>query len=822
MEQKYNHEEAEQAARQLWQTNQTYSPKNNPGTTFSIDTPPPTVSGSLHIGHIFSYTQTDIIARYKRMSGYSVFYPFGFDDNGLPTEKFVEKMHNVRAHELPRSEFIELCLKATHDVEQEFKTLWQQIGLSVDWHYWYSTISESSRRLSQQSFIDLYNKGFIYRKDEPALYCTVCRTSVAQAELDDKEVPSFFNDIVFQDEQGNDLIIGTTRPELLASCVALLYNPADERYQHLKGQQATVPIFNFKVPIIADEQVQIDKGTGLVMCCTFGDKTDIEWFKKYNLPYKPSIDLGGVWMAHTGPMAGKKAHEARKIIIDLLKEKNLLLRQREIVHNVSVHERCKKEIEYVVQKQWFIAILAHKKELIQIADQINWYPAFMKARYTNWVENLNWDWCISRQRFFGIPFPAWHCTDCNEILLAKPEDAPIDPQETPYPYGTCTKCGGSNIVPDKDVMDTWNTSSITPYLCRELFTQKVDNPFAQKSIDFVPMSMRPQAHDIIRTWAFDTIVKTWMHHGIKPWNDIVISGHVLAGKGEKLSKSKENASLTPQNLLKEYPADVVRYWTASGSLGYDIAFSENQLKIGGKLSTKMWNAFRFVESHITSLENPEMEPRELGDLNKWLLHRASETFANYERYFAQNEFGLALTTAEQFFWQDFCDNYLELIKNQLFNPEQYDAQTVHATRWTLYQAGLRILQWFAPYLPHLTETLFQSLYARSARPRSIHQTHFASVQKAYDFHASAQLVNNIIEIVSAVRKLKSEHQLSLKVPIAVLTLHGCDAKEIKPHEQLIRGVTHAESIEYSAMPVNENQLVDDGGWHASVGSERKN
>ena len=472
MEPKYNHETAQQSARQLWEQNQTYSPKNNPGAAYSIDTPPPTVSGSLHIGHIFSYTQTDIIARYKRMSGFSVFYPFGFDDNGLPTEKFVEKKQKIRAHQLPRSEFIELCLNATQEVEHDFKSLWQQMGLSVDWHYWYSTISQSSRRLSQQSFIDLYNKGFIYRKDEPALYCTACRTSVAQAELDDKESPSFFNDIVFQDTSGNDLIIGTTRPELLPSCVALLYHPNDTRYQHLQGQQATAPLFGFSVPIIADEQVQIDKGTGLVMCCTFGDKTDIEWFKKHTLPYKPSIDLGGKWMDHTGPMAGMKAADARKTIIEVLKEKNLLLNQKEITHAVSVHERCKKEIEFVVQKQWFISLIDHKKELIQLADTINWYPSFMKARYINWVQNISWDWCISRQRFYGIPFPAWHCTDCQEILLADPKNAPIDPQETTYPGGACTQCGGTNITPDTDVMDTWNTSSITPYINRELFNQK--------------------------------------------------------------------------------------------------------------------------------------------------------------------------------------------------------------------------------------------------------------------------------------------------------------------------------------------------------------
>ncbi|BDC35239.1 hypothetical protein Noda2021_11970 [Candidatus Dependentiae bacterium Noda2021] len=564
MEKQYNHQTTEKQLQELWQSQQLYAAENNAGPLYSIDTPPPTVSGNLHIGHVFSYTQTDIVARYKRMNGFSVFYPFGFDDNGLATERFVEKKLNISAHRMARSEFIKLCLQASHDAEGEFKQLWQSIGLSVDWTKSYSTISPLVRKLSQLSFIDLYEKGFVYRKNEPALYCAQCRTSVAQAELDDAEKDAFFNDIVFKDEHGNDLIIGTTRPELLYSVVALLYNPDDVRYMHLKNKQAIVPIYGHQVPILPDEKVEIEKGTGLVMVATFGDKTDIEWFKKFQFPYRQSVGLDGKWTAQTGVLAGLSAFHAREKILKELADHGLLLQQKAIKHSVNVHERCKKEIEYVLISQWFLNILDHKKKFIELADQIQWFPPYMKVRYQNWVENIGWDWCLSRQRFYGIPFPVWHCSDCAEIIISEQQNLPVDPQETSY-HKPCPICGSSNIIPDTDVMDTWNTSSITPYICYALYNENYDNVFNDAvSEQFIPMGMRPQAHDIIRTWAFYTIVKAWMHNKTIPWSNIVISGHVLTTAKEKISKSQGGDSRTPQKLLEQFSADSIRYWTASG------------------------------------------------------------------------------------------------------------------------------------------------------------------------------------------------------------------------------------------------------------------
>ncbi len=431
MEEKYNHQPQEQQAQSLWDRSEIYSPQHNPGPLYTIDTPPPTVSGTLHIGHIFSYTQTDVIARYKRMNGFSVFYPFGFDDNGLPTERYVEKKREISAHKVGRSEFIKICLEETTQAAQEFTQLWKRMGLSANWNKTYSTISDNTRKISQESFILLYQKGFVYRKNEPAPYCTTCRTSVAQAELDDMEEKSFFNNIVFKDNKGNDLIIGTTRPELLSSCVALFYNPEDERYKHLNNQHAIVPIFGNEVPIYADKRVDIEKGTGLVMCCTFGDSTDIAWYKDFNLPYKSSIGRDGIWLPETGVMAGKKVVEARKIILEELAKENVLLSQQAITHSIHVHERCKKPVEYLMLSQWFLNLMDHKQTFIDLADTITWYPTFMKTRYLDWVTNIKWDWCLSRQRFFGIPFPVWHCQDCQEIIVATPAQLPIDPQETP-------------------------------------------------------------------------------------------------------------------------------------------------------------------------------------------------------------------------------------------------------------------------------------------------------------------------------------------------------------------------------------------------------
>ena len=807
MEKKYDSALCEQSARALWEQHKTYAFDPARGPLYSIDTPPPTVSGSLHIGHIFSYTQTDIIARYKRLSGHAVFYPFGFDDNGLPTERFVEKQRGISAGKVGRSAFIKACLEETAEIEKKFEDLWKQIGLSVDWKMCYSTIDEQTRKISQQSFIELYKKGFIYRKEEPALFDTVYRTSVAQADLEDIEKETIFSDIVFTvklPDGTQEVIIATTRPELLPSCVALFFNPQDARYQLLKGKTAKVPFYGHEVPILTDEKVQIEKGTGLVMCCTFGDKTDIEWFKKYNLPYKQSIGFDGKMLEHTGPLAGLKVPEARAKMLEILKELKVVLNQKLIMHSISIYERSKNPIEYVMLPQWFLKILPYKQDILAVADTINWYPSFMKSRFIDWVTNLQWDWCLSRQRSFGIPFPVWHDQTTGQTLLPDTKNLPVDPQEQSFPGGNSH---GHKIVPDTDVMDTWNTSSLTPYICEALAHEK----------KFVPMGMRPQAHDIIRTWAFYTIVKSWMHQGTAPWKDIVISGHVLSSEQEKISKSRGNAPLDPINLLKTYPADVIRYWTASGSLGYDVAFSDTKLKIGQKLLVKLWNAALFTREHHpteTTIVNDQ-----LGAVNEWLLHRATETFEQYTRYFDAYEFGLALHVVEEFFWQDFCDNYIELIKDQLFNPEKYDAKIVAATKAVLHQVMMRILQLFGPYIPHITEMIYQKLFAKHYGINSLHITIFETIQKQHQFPESVKQVAAILAIVGQIRKLKSDHALSLKTELTdcVIVAEQSSIDFLEKHEALLKGITNARSIGYAIKTAGISFLQErDGGWYATV------
>lgn len=817
MDKNYDYKNAEYDIQQFWNKYKIYSLENYQGPLFSIDTPPPTVSGNLHIGHIFSYTQTDIIARYKRMSGYKVFYPLGFDDNGLPTEKYIEKKLGINAHNLKRSEFINLCLQETAKVEKDFEKLWKRIGLSVDWAYSYSTIDKNSQILSQTSFILLYKKGFIYRKSEPALYCTVCRTTLAQAELDDIEKSSFFNDIIFKSDSEN-LIVSTTRPELLPSVTALLYYPDDPRYKHLKDKKAITPIFGQEIPIIEDTDVDPKKGSGLVMVSSFGDKQDIIWTKKYNLPLKQSIGIDGKWTEITGPLQGLKATKARETVIELLKKENLLTNQKAITHSVNVHERCKNEIEYLVLPQWFLKILPFKETFLKIADDIKWYPSFMKSRYINWVENISWDWCLSRQRFYGIPFPVWHCGDCTEIILADIKDLPIDPQEKSFSdTSACPKCKSNNIVPDTDVMDTWNTSSLTPYICNSVYNKTLE-VFNNQKNTFIPMNMRPQAHDIIRTWSFYTIVKSWMHNKNIPWNSIVISGHVLIGPKEKISKSKENNPLAPEVLLERYSADSIRYWTASAALGYDVSFSENQIKIGQKLLVKLWNVFRFANEHIRTFDKKRGTAKELSLVNKWILHKASECYQTYKSYFDKNEFSLALDTVEQFFWHNFCDNYLELIKDQLFNPKNYPNEEVLSTKWTLYYLGIRILQLYAPFIPHIVENLWMLFYKEKENCNSIHQTKFEIYQIINMFDEENKIMNSILTIIDQIRKLKSEQQLSLKTEIEALTISAPKTiqSNLKNNESLIKGITQAKTINYTTESIEPALIQKDNLWLADI------
>ncbi len=754
LDKKYDAKEKENKWLNYWNENHIYEFNPDERKVYSIDTPPPTVNGKIHIGHIFSYSQTEMIARYKRLRGYNVFYPFGFDDNGLPSERLVEKEQGKKAHEIGREKFTELCFETTNKYEEEFKTLFSKIGVSSDWKKTYKTVSPSTVKISQMSFLDLVNKGHCYYKESPALWCNECLTTIAQAELETKTLKTTFNYINFSTTDGEEFTIATTRPELIPAIVSVFINPKDKKNKHLIGKTAHIPVVDIEVPIMADEKVAVDKGTGIVMCCTFGDQTDIEWWNKYNLPLRNILTDDGKIINDIKNYGGLKIKEARKQIIEDLNKGGYIVKIEEIEHEVQTHERCGKEVEYSVMKQWFIDLMNHKEDFIKIGREINWYPKHMIHRYEEWVNNIAWDWCISRQRYFGVPFPVWYCKDCGSPIFARIEDLPVNPL-VDKPYNKCS-CGCTSYIPEEDVMDTWATSSITPMI--NMRYGEEDN---YEDI-LKPMSLRTNASDIIRTWDFYTIVKSFYHFGIKPWDNVMISGFVMAGQGEKISKSKSNNKEDPLYLIDQYSADAIRYWAASGRLGTDIVFSEETLLRGKKLINKIWNSSKFVEMHLQDFKDKEFNNFEY--IDKWILGKFKEMETTFLKYLDDYEVGLALNHLEKFFW-NFCDNYIEIVKHRLYRPEEFGEEARYSGQKTCYIILYKLLQSFSMFFPFITEEIYQELYHEK---KSIHQTNIIPLENNYE----NEVINGdkIVEIISKVRGEKTLNNASLKTPVKVLNL----------------------------------------------------
>ncbi len=748
--------ENEKEMQKLWEEKEAYKFKGvDERPVYSVDTPPPTVSGKLHVGHIFSFTQSEMLVRYHRLKGENVYYPFGFDDNGLPTERLVEREEGIFAKDLPRSEFIEKCTATKDKYIKEFQDLFKRLGISADWDLGYDTINELSRKVSQRSFIDLVKKGKAYRKKMPVLWCPCCQTSIAQAELENKDVKSYFNYINFSVDN-KDLEIATTRPEFLGGCVAVFVNPNDERYKNLIGKTATVPLYNNQVPIIADEKVAIDKGTGVVMCCTFGDQTDMEWQKEYNLPIKKVMQADGTINPEVAIIGGMKTLDARMKIVEELQKQGLLVKSEKIEHSVSTHERCGNEIEIINSPQWYIDILSIKDELIQAADEINWHPESMKTRYLDWVNNLKWDWCISRQRYFGVPFPVWYCKECGDVIIPEDKELPLNPLEH-NPHGAC-KCGCKEFIPETAVMDTWATSSVSPFI-----NMKYGEDDERKFL--YPMSMRSHAHEIIRTWTFYSIVKSLYHTGQVPWKDLMISGFVLAKKGEKISKSKNNAKMSPNDLLDTYGADMIRYWTASNKLGTDTWFDTKDIESSKRFMNKLWNSAKFVDMHIKDANLSE--ETELQSIDKWLISRCHETFEKYQQQMENYEMGLARQEIDKFFWNDLCDNYLEMAKERLYNPDNKHGDPQKAAQQTLATVFLEVLKMYSPFVPHITEYIYQELYKSKLKDELLSTSKFTELP--YD-KKYIEFGDAMKKIVGDVRKYKTERNLSMKEPIEELKI----------------------------------------------------
>lgn len=762
---RYDPGEAEPRLQKFWQDLgiHVFNPEKD-GEVYSVDTPPPTVSGKMHLGHAFSYSQQDFVVRFQRMRGKNVYYPFGTDDNGLPTERLVEKTRKVRSKDFSREDFRKLCLAFVKEELPKFTSDWIRLGMSCDFSNPYSTIDKRSQKIGQKSFLDLYKKGLVYRKEAPVAWCPTCQTAIAQAEFENVDTSSTFNDIIFNVDD-RELVIATTRPELIPACVALFAHPDDKRYQDLKGKFATVPIFNHEVPILFDAAVDKDKGTGLMMVCTFGDKEDVDKWHRYSLELRVVFTKDGKLNDLANEYQGMKIKEAREKILEGLKESGKLVTQKPITHAVNLHERCATPIEFLKTSQWFIRVLDKKHELLEAGNNIDWYPKHMKVRYDHWVENLNWDWCISRQRFYGVPIPVWYKD--GEVVLPDEQELPVDPV-----------ADARGMKPEQDVFDTWMISSVSPQIALGWENEK-------NRMDLFPMSMRPQAHDIIRTWAFYTITKGVYHEEKPPWNDIVISGHVLDPKGQKMSKSKGNV-VNPQDVWSKYSADALRFWSAGVKLGDDLPYMEKDLQTGQKTITKLWNATKFAIMHM---ENYEGYDGELELVDRWILSKFNVMIKACTDNFENYEYSRTKLETEKFFWQILCDNYLEIVKARLYND--YGNATLSA-KHTLYSITLGILKLFAPIMPHVTEELYQLFYKEWDGAASIHVSAWPAFRKELVDPDAEAIGDELVQVLAAVRKYKSENNMSMKAEVEEITITSkLDMAVVKKD---LQAVTHALGI----------------------------
>jgi valyl-tRNA synthetase len=783
-----------------WDSERTYAFEGSRprSEVYSIDTPPPTVSGSLHVGHVFSYTHTDTVARYRRMRGFDVFYPMGWDDNGVPTERRVQNYFGVRCdpslpydpdftppekpgkREVPisRQNFVELCERLVVEDEQKFEELWRRLGLSVDWSMTYTTIGEAARRVSQRAFLRNLARGEAYQAEAPTLWDVDFQTAVSQAELEDKEVPGAYYALRFHGVDGNDdIVIETTRPELIPACVALVAHPDDERYKGRFGDDVRTPLFGARVPVVAHPLADPEKGSGIAMICTFGDTTDVVWWRELQLPTRNVVGRDGRLLTEPpdwpdaaedarvqyGELAGKTAKQAQNRIVEMLRESGELVGEpKPIVHPVKFYERNSggRPLEIVTSRQWYIRNGGREPELreqfLERGRQLRWHPAHMRSRYESWVEGLTGDWLISRQRFFGVPFPVWYRVDENgqldydRPLLAAESDLPIDPSvDVPAGFTEDERGKPSGFVADPDVMDTWATSSLTP----EIATGWEDDPdrFART----FPMDLRPQALEIIRTWLFSTIVRAHYEFGALPWSDAAISGWVLDPDRKKMSKSRGNV-VTPMEPIERFGADAVRYWAASGRPGVDTTVDEGQMKVGRRLAIKILNASKFT----LGVSGAPVGAAEVTEpIDRAMLAQLAQLVGDVTSAFDDYDYARALERTERFFWR-FCDDYLELVKGRAYGGA--DPAAVTSAQRSL-ATGLSVLQrLFAPHLPFVTEEVWSWW-----QEGSVHRAAWPAVDELGEAprDSDATVFDVASDVLGAIRKAKSDQRRSLRTSV---------------------------------------------------------
>ncbi|RLF40758.1 MAG: valine--tRNA ligase [Thermoplasmata archaeon] len=765
----YDQKTIEKKWQDLWQKMKIYHfDFDSDKPAYTIDVPPRYASGPLHAGHAVHYTHIDFTARYKRMRGCNVFFPLCFDVNGIPIEERVERQLNITRKDIDRHEFNKKC---SEFAEKNIKTMTKQfilLGESMDPSIYYQTNAEYYRRITQISFIELYKKGYIYKGEFPVNWCPRCMTAMADAEVTYKKNITTLNTIKFyftkeqpeqiinyhgigKDEGGIYIEIATTRPELLPSCQLVAVHPSDERAPWLVDQTVKTPIFDREVKIVEDESVDPNFGTGIVMICTIGDKEDLKWVFKYKLPIEMSIDEEGRMTELAGKYKGMKIKEAREEIIKDLKENNLLIEQIPLEQNVGVCWRCKTPLEFINAKQWFLKTTAFKDLVLEKSNEMNWYPEFMKKRLEEWVNSLEWDWVISRQRYFATPIPLWECQNCGEVVLARPEDCYVDPTVDKPPVDRCPKCGGP-LKGSEDVFDTWMDSSISPLY--NTFWRRDEEKFKK----LYPMSLRPQAHDIIRTWAFYTILRCTLLTGEKPFENIMMGGFILSEDGTPMHASLGNV-IDPLDIIEEYGTDAFRCYAAYCSLGEDNAFRTKDVIRGRRLLRKLWNIEQFVSKNIDTSKKPE-KPDKLATIDRWILSKYTDLLRKSTKLMDSFDYSQTMKEIEYFVWHEFADHYLEMAKSALYNN-----QNIESTRYTLYTIGLGIIKLFAPFLPHITEEIYQDMYKQTEGDKSVHISSWPE-EVLYDAEAmeDGEIVKNFI---AKIRAYKSEQGIALNAPLNI-------------------------------------------------------
>jgi valyl-tRNA synthetase len=830
--------ETEARWRQLWQDTGVYryDPSRGRDETFVIDTPPPTASGSLHIGSVCSYTHTDLMARYRRMRGDNIFYPMGWDDNGLPTERRVQNVFNVRPDpSLPydpaleielgrrgktlvisRQNFIELCARVLEEDEQLFRDVFERIALSVDWGETYATIDRHCRRVSQWSFLRLVEHGEAELREAPTMWDVDFQTALAQAEVEDRVEEGAYYRVRFGLEGDDGITIATTRPELLASCIAVIAHPDDARYRSVVGKQAITPLYGAAVPVLAHDAAEPDKGTGIMMVCTFGDASDVERWRELGVAPRTIIGRDGriqdapwgdeQWASidpekarsHHKSLVGLPVDRARKEVVHQLGEAGALDGEPEPIRRpVRFYERGERPLEYVTSRQWFVKILEHKDALLEQGRKIAWHPESMLRRYEDWVLGLNYDWPVSRQRPFGVPIPVWYVVDehgeadHSQLILPARDDLPVDPSsEAPSGYREDRRGKPGGFVGDPDVFDTWATSSLTPLLT----SGWPDDLERHKRL--YPSDLRPNAHEIIRTWDFYTITRSYLEDGSIPWHNVAISGFVTDPERKKMSKSKGNVIL-PTEPLDQYGTDAVRYWAASARLGIDAVADPNVFREGKRLVTKVRNAARFV---LALGSEPRVTAEELRPLDRALIARLREVIDRATSAWEAWDHAGALAAVESWFWSDFCDNYLELVKERAYAGDSSAVSTL--------RLGLDVvLRLFAPILPYVTEEIWNSeasdrlpsVTGSPATPalRSIHRAPWPTRDELAG-PSDSGCFDSAVSVLSAIRRAKSDAKVSIKSPVRSLDVvgpaQGLDALSEGLEEVLAAGNVSAHTL----------------------------